>query len=140
MKLRKLREASGLSQDALARRARITREYVNKLEAGQYDPTVKTLTRLAKALSVPVTRLMPGQLTGGGRIAEECALCRHGAELLARNFRDEEEWDRSAPAIMLALQQHKGELRDHGDAVDAVLRELEIKNLSWRREDGRAGH
>ena len=49
MKLKRLREAKGLSQAALAQKATITREYVNKLEAGRYDPTVGVLQRLAKA-------------------------------------------------------------------------------------------
>ena len=58
MKLRKLRTAKGLSQDALAKRAKITREYVNKLEAGRYDPTMGVLTKLARALGVSVTELL----------------------------------------------------------------------------------
>ena len=58
MTLKRLREAKGLSQDALARKASITREYVNKLEAGRYDPTVGVLKRLAKALGVRVTQLL----------------------------------------------------------------------------------
>lgn len=58
MTLKRHREAKGLSQEALARKARITREYVNKLEAGRYDPTVGVLKRLAKALGVPVTELL----------------------------------------------------------------------------------
>jgi transcriptional regulator with XRE-family HTH domain len=47
-----LREARGVSQAALAARAGLTREYVNKLEAGKYDPTLSTLGVLAKALGV----------------------------------------------------------------------------------------
>jgi transcriptional regulator with XRE-family HTH domain len=58
MKLKRMREAKGLSQADLARRAKITREYVNKLEAGRYDPTVGVIQRLAKALGVPVTELL----------------------------------------------------------------------------------
>ena len=58
MKLKRMREAKGLSQADLARRAKITREYVNKLEAGRYDPTMGTLQALAKALGVPVTELL----------------------------------------------------------------------------------
>ena len=53
-----MRESKGLSQATLAQRAKITREYVNKLEAGRYDPTVGVLQRLAKALGVPVTVLL----------------------------------------------------------------------------------
>src|SRR2546427_365717 len=40
MKLKRVREEKGLSQDALAKKARLTREYVNKLEAGRHDATV----------------------------------------------------------------------------------------------------
>ena len=42
----------------LARKARITREYVNKLEAGRYDPTISVVQRLAKALKVSVAELV----------------------------------------------------------------------------------
>ena len=48
----------GAESATLAQRAKITREYVNKLEAGRYDPTVGVLQRLAKALGVPVTALL----------------------------------------------------------------------------------
>jgi transcriptional regulator with XRE-family HTH domain len=58
MKLKAFREAKGLSQAALAKRAKVTREYVNRLEAGRYDPAVGVLQRLAKALGVPVTALL----------------------------------------------------------------------------------
>ena len=47
-----------MSQAELAKLAKITREYVNKLEAGRYDPTVGVLQRLAKALKVKVTELL----------------------------------------------------------------------------------
>jgi putative transcriptional regulator len=57
-RLRKLRTDKGLSQAALAKRARLTREYVNKIEAGRYDPPLSTITALARALGVPVTELL----------------------------------------------------------------------------------
>jgi transcriptional regulator with XRE-family HTH domain len=56
--IRRLRQAKRLSQDALAHKAHITREYVNKLEAGRHDPTISLLKRLARALGVPVTELL----------------------------------------------------------------------------------
>jgi transcriptional regulator with XRE-family HTH domain len=58
MRLKRRREARGLSQYALAKRAKISRVYVNKLETGRSDPTVGMLQRLAKALGVPVTALL----------------------------------------------------------------------------------
>ncbi|HUG36469.1 MAG TPA: helix-turn-helix transcriptional regulator [Candidatus Limnocylindrales bacterium] len=58
MKLKRLREAKGMSQDALAKKAKLTREHVNRLEAGRHDPTVGVIQRLSKALGVPVTELL----------------------------------------------------------------------------------
>jgi transcriptional regulator with XRE-family HTH domain len=57
-RIRALRVDRELSQAAVAKRAKITREYVNKIEAGHYDPTVGVLQRIAKALDVPVTELL----------------------------------------------------------------------------------
>ena len=47
-----------MSQAALAKRAGLTREYVNKLEAGKQDPSLTTISALAKALGVPVADLL----------------------------------------------------------------------------------
>jgi transcriptional regulator with XRE-family HTH domain len=57
-RIRQLREAREMSQGTLAKRARITREYVNKLEAGRYDPTVGVVTRIARALGVEIGELL----------------------------------------------------------------------------------
>ena len=51
-RVRQLRKARKLSQAALAERARLTRAYVTRLEAGQQDPSLSTITALAKALGV----------------------------------------------------------------------------------------
>ena len=58
MQLRKIRAAKGLSQTELAKKARVSRAYVFRLEAGGSDPTVGVLQRLAKALGVQVTALL----------------------------------------------------------------------------------
>ena len=58
MKLRKLRQARKLSQAALANRAGFSRESVNKIEAGRYDPPLSTLNSLAKALRIKVENLV----------------------------------------------------------------------------------
>ena len=57
-RLRALREAAGRSQGELARKARISRVYLNQLEAGTRDPSLSTLTRLARALGVSVAALV----------------------------------------------------------------------------------
>jgi HTH-type transcriptional regulator/antitoxin HipB len=57
--LRERREEAGLTQEVLAKRARVSRGYVAKLEAGHSkNPSIGTLKRLAKELGVPVTELL----------------------------------------------------------------------------------
>jgi transcriptional regulator with XRE-family HTH domain len=60
MTLKALRTARGLTQVALARKAKMQQTYIAQLETGVEDnPTLDTLRRLAKALKVTV-----GQLVG----------------------------------------------------------------------------
>jgi DNA-binding XRE family transcriptional regulator len=47
-----------LSRSALAAKAKTTHEYVNKLEAGRYDPTLGGVQRLAKPLGVTLSELV----------------------------------------------------------------------------------
>jgi transcriptional regulator with XRE-family HTH domain len=62
--LRKIRCRAGLSQEELALRAGISREYVSILECNKKSPTVATLVRVCKALGVrawQVIRKVEGQ-------------------------------------------------------------------------------
>jgi len=55
--LKKLR--GDMKQDALAKRAKVSRGYLAALEAGhKKNPSLAVLQRLAKALGVPVTELL----------------------------------------------------------------------------------
>lgn len=57
--LKRLREAKGLTQTQLARRAKVTRPYVTMLESGaKKAPSLETLRRLARALGVSVSALI----------------------------------------------------------------------------------
>ena len=57
-RLARLRVGRGLTQTALAARAGIPRPYVNALEAGRHEPTVRTLAALARALDVELAVLV----------------------------------------------------------------------------------
>ena len=58
-KVRALREAQGMTQAELAKRAGLHRVYVTQLELGIHrNQTLDTLTRLAKALGVSLTELL----------------------------------------------------------------------------------
>ena len=56
--LQQLRTKRGLTQEQLAVNVGVSRTFVTRLELGQYDPTLSTLVRLAKALRVSVTDLL----------------------------------------------------------------------------------
>ena len=57
-RLKALRRKQGLTQTALAKKGSISREYLARLEIGQQDPTLGTMTKLAKALKVRVVALL----------------------------------------------------------------------------------
>ena len=58
MRLKKLRGTRGLTQADLAKRARLHRVYVAQIEGQTKVPSIAALERLAKALGVPVTKLL----------------------------------------------------------------------------------
>jgi XRE family transcriptional regulator of biofilm formation len=53
------REKKGLTQVALAKKAGITQAYLAQIESGERkNPSLDILQRLAKALRVPITKLL----------------------------------------------------------------------------------
>lgn len=56
--LRTLRKERGLSQQALADRAALSRNFLAQIERGESRPTVATLTRIAVALGASVAELL----------------------------------------------------------------------------------
>jgi transcriptional regulator with XRE-family HTH domain len=58
MKLKRIRTEKGMSQYTLAEKSGVSRQYIRLLEAGESDPTVGMLQRLAKAMGVTLTDLL----------------------------------------------------------------------------------
>ena len=58
MRLRKLREQRGITQEQLSKRARLSRVYVALIETNRSDPRLSVVLRLAKALRVKVGTLV----------------------------------------------------------------------------------
>jgi transcriptional regulator with XRE-family HTH domain len=56
--LQRLRTRRGLTQEQLAVNVGLSQTFITRLELGQYDPTLSTLVRLAKALRVSVADLL----------------------------------------------------------------------------------
>jgi putative transcriptional regulator len=53
-RLKQLREAHGLTQAALADRLDVSRQTVNALETGRYDPSLPLAFRLARLFQEPI--------------------------------------------------------------------------------------
>jgi transcriptional regulator with XRE-family HTH domain len=58
-RLRELRQARGLSQEKLAEQADLSVTYVSSLERGRYNPSLRNLMKLARALGCRVEDLTP---------------------------------------------------------------------------------
>ena len=58
MRIKALRAKKDITQAELAERAGISHGYLARLETGRQDPTITTLEKLAKALKVPIGRLL----------------------------------------------------------------------------------
>jgi transcriptional regulator with XRE-family HTH domain len=56
--IRKARIAAGLSQEEVASRAKVTREYVSLLERGKYKPTVDVLIRICAATGTKAWKII----------------------------------------------------------------------------------
>ena len=56
--LRKIRERVGISQEKLAELAGLHRTYVSSVERGERNISLLNIDRLAKALAVPMAKLM----------------------------------------------------------------------------------
>ena len=56
--LRRLRHAKGMSQDALAYDAEVSRSYLSQLEKGAFFASLRIVGRLADALDVELAELL----------------------------------------------------------------------------------
>ncbi len=61
-KIRQLRIAKALSQEALAEAAEVSVDFLSLIERGKTSPSFKTLPRLAKALDVRMADLFDFEL------------------------------------------------------------------------------
>jgi transcriptional regulator with XRE-family HTH domain len=73
-RLRALRQAAGMTLDALAEAAKLDKGYLSRVERGQKAPSIATVLRLSEALSVPVGELF------GERVAEHAVRVTRRAE------------------------------------------------------------
>ena len=60
LRIRKLREAKGWSQERLAEKAELHRTYIGQVERGEKNIGVENLVRIAEALGAPAQSLIRG--------------------------------------------------------------------------------
>lgn len=56
-KIRQFRRSKGLTQDELAYRSKTDLSYINEIEAGKRNPSVKRVDKIARALGVALSDL-----------------------------------------------------------------------------------
>jgi len=56
--VRKIRLKQGLSQGDVARRLNLHRSYISSIERGIRNPSLKVIQKIAKALDVPIEKLL----------------------------------------------------------------------------------
>jgi transcriptional regulator with XRE-family HTH domain len=56
--LRRIRTAKGISQGDIVRALSMGRGFISNIENGKGNPTLITITKLAKVLKVPIIELM----------------------------------------------------------------------------------
>jgi transcriptional regulator with XRE-family HTH domain len=64
--IRRARESAGLSMRALARASEMSQPFLSQVEKGETSPSLSSLYRLAHALGVPPSQLMPAVSTPRG--------------------------------------------------------------------------
>jgi len=62
-RLRELREDRGWSQAALAEHLEVSRQTVNALETGKYDPSLPLAFRIARLFSQPIEAIFIDDVT-----------------------------------------------------------------------------
>ena len=57
-RIRRKREELGISQHELANRLKVSQAYISKLEKDEYNPSKKTLAKLAKVLNCAIQEIL----------------------------------------------------------------------------------
>lgn len=85
MNVKKLREQRGLSQLAVSERLALSRTTYTKYENGVHDPSLSTLTEIAKLFGVPVDYIAGGRFCSCPDLAGRLRDCREAAGLTAKD-------------------------------------------------------
>lgn len=145
-----LREASGLSLDALAERSGVSRSAISLIERGQSSPTAVVLDRLAAALGVTLASLFEADAAARtaapaplARVAEQPVWTDPASGYVRRNVSP--AWPspiqlvdvRFPPGQRVAYEQAAREAEVHQQVwmIEGAM-ELSVGRETWRLEAG----
>ena len=69
--IKNARQKRGLSQGDLEKRTGLMRCYISRVENGHTVPSIETLSRIAQALELPLTELLPEEVAPGAGVTEQ---------------------------------------------------------------------
>jgi len=145
-RLRELRVAKGIRQEALARSAGVSASYLSRIESGQREPSPPLLTALAEAVGTTVDYLVTGvdsQCTQQVRLGLRQAEYRLGAGEVARaesEFADLEraareagdpELEEQARAGRAAALEAGGRLQQAIGVLEPLLEQAQPGGARW---------
>ncbi|MFG2041202.1 helix-turn-helix domain-containing protein [Dactylosporangium sp. NPDC048998] len=145
-RLRRLREARGVSLSALARSAGIGKATLSGLEHGTRNPTLETLYAVAGALEVPLTALVlaPGDPPGAAADVRGAAVTATLLEVFEEpGATFELFWMRVRPGVVQHSPAHAPGVTEHVTVHRGVLRagpgEAPLvaragEHISWRAD------
>lgn len=58
LNLKKIRIKKGISQGDIARSLEVGRGFISTIENGKANPTLLTITKIARAMNVPISKLL----------------------------------------------------------------------------------
>jgi len=100
--IRQLRQRAGMTLTALAKKARMTKSSLSKIETGRTSSPISTLLRIAETLDVTISEFFAGEKTTPPFI-----LTRKGqGQIISR---DGSQWGYAYEALALKLKQKIGE-------------------------------
>jgi transcriptional regulator with XRE-family HTH domain len=124
------RLGSGLSQAALAAKCGLAQQQISYFESGLRTPTLEQVLRIARALDIPIQRLLTGADRAGDGVESLCLeLRRLGiVDLWVRDARVPGSFRRPEEVVSLALS---------GEAPDPRIIEAIPAVLAWNDLDPR---
>ena len=130
----------GLTQDALARRARITRPNLSAIERGRREVSLKTLRALAAGLDVRAGLLVDGvppTQAQGGRPSLSRETIERIADAVAFDRQVTEPNEQAAVAALRALLGHRTRALRHQRGQPRIRRRVAL--AAWLRLNGLYG-